>query len=78
MYEPTPSVEIDLRFHNLNSFHNDTDVGRYNPQTARTGWTPNDETTLSLMGQNLLENRHAEPSDIEIERSVQLQVFLTF
>jgi iron complex outermembrane receptor protein len=78
MYEPTPAVEIDLRLQHVDSVHHDTDLNRYNLMTARIGWMPNDKTTLSLVGQNLLENRHAEFSDIEIERSVHLQVSLTF
>ena len=73
----TPQLELDLWLRYVDRL-TDTDVDDYASMDARLAWRPHAQWELSVVGQNLLEPRHAEFSSIEVERSVYFKADWTF
>jgi iron complex outermembrane receptor protein len=65
----TRQLELDLWFRYVDRL-SENDVDDYTSLDARLAFRPSDRWELSVVGQNLLERRHAEFSSIEVERSV--------
>jgi len=68
----TPQLELDLWFRYVDRL-NENNVDEYTSLDARLAYRPTDRLELSVVGQNLLEPRHAEFSSIEVERSIYLK-----
>ncbi|AOY59468.1 TonB-dependent receptor plug domain-containing protein [Desulfococcus multivorans] len=68
----TSQLELDLWFRYVDRL-NENDVDEYASLDARLAYRPTDRLELSVVGQNLLEPRHAEFSSIEVERSIYLK-----
>ncbi len=77
-------VELDLGLRWVDSFRINNGgapatVSDYAELDARIAWRPTDELEISLVGQNLLHDRHAEygvpgPANAEVERAVHARV----
>lgn len=74
------NVDFDAYFRWVDALHNNNGaiagrVPSYSELNLRLGWRPMKQLELSITGQNLLHNRHAEfgfpdPNRVEIERSL--------
>jgi iron complex outermembrane receptor protein len=65
----TPNVDCDLWFRYVGRLP-EKNIGSYTVLDARLAWRPYANIELSLVGQNLLEEGHAEFSTLEVERSI--------
>jgi iron complex outermembrane recepter protein len=65
----TPTIDLDLWFRYVGRLP-EKDIGSYTVLDARLAWRPYSNIELSLVGQNLLEEGHAEFSTLEVERSI--------
>ncbi len=65
----TPKIDFDLWFRYVGRLP-EKDIGSYTVLDARLAWRPYPSLELSLVGQNLLEEGHAEFSTLEVERSI--------
>jgi len=75
------SFQFDLNFRYLSSLP-DQKVGAYSTADARLGWLLSDKVQVSLVGENLLQPRHAEYGGdpgplVQIRRSAYLKVTWT-
>ncbi|WP_373497964.1 TonB-dependent receptor plug domain-containing protein [Desulfococcus sp.] len=68
----TRRLELDLWFRYVDRL-SENDVDDYASLDARLAYRPAERWELSVVGQNLLEARHAEFSSIEVERSVYVK-----
>ncbi|VVS93290.1 TonB-dependent receptor plug domain-containing protein [Desulfoluna spongiiphila] len=80
----SPKVTLDLWLRHMDDIQEGT-VDAYTELDARLAWKPAKGVELSLTGQNLLHESHAEfaesllwTSPTEVERSVHVQATLTF
>ncbi|GBC60222.1 TonB-dependent receptor [Desulfonema ishimotonii] len=69
----TRRLDLDLWFRYVDRL-SENDVDEYVTLDARLAWTPIPSLELSVVGQNLLEPKHAEFSTLEIERSVYFKL----
>ncbi len=68
----TRQLELDLWFRYVDRL-SENNVDEYTSLDARLAYRPTARLELSVVGQNLLEPRHAEFSSIEVERSVYIK-----
>jgi iron complex outermembrane receptor protein len=65
----TPQVDFDAALRFVGSLP-ERNIDSYTVMDARLAWRPFPKLELSLVGQNLLEEGHAEFSTLEVQRSV--------
>jgi iron complex outermembrane receptor protein len=65
----TPKIDFDVALRFVGSLP-ERDIDSYTVMDARLAWRPFKKLELSLVGQNLLEEGHAEFSTLEVQRSV--------
>ena len=68
----TRQLELDLWFRYVDRL-DENNVDDYSSLDARLAYRPIDRLVLSVVGQNLLQQRHAEFSSIEVERSIYVK-----
>ena len=68
----TQQLELDLWFRYVDRL-SENNVDAYTSLDARLAYRPYTRLELSVVGQNLLEPRHAEFSSIEVERSIYVK-----
>lgn len=73
----TPTIDLDLWFRYVGKLP-EKDIGSYTVLDARLAWRPYSSLELSLVGQNLLEEGHAEFSTLEVERSIYAKIDWNF
>ncbi|MFO7686059.1 MAG: TonB-dependent receptor [Desulfobacterales bacterium] len=69
----TPQIDFDIWLRFVGSLP-ERDIDRYTVVDARLAWRPFTKLELSLVGQNLLEEGHAEFSTLEVQRSVYAKI----
>jgi len=84
-FDPTADTEADLWLKHAAAFEGDLNLPAYTTLDARLGWRPRAGLELSLVGQNLLDERHPEMESLYfdfapawIERGVYLKADLQF
>ena len=65
----TPQIDFDLALRFVGSLP-ERNIDSYTVMDARLAWRPFPKLELSIVGQNLLEEGHAEFSTLEVQRSV--------
>jgi iron complex outermembrane receptor protein len=65
----TPQIDFDASLRFVSSLP-ERNIASYTVMDARLAWRPFPKLELSLVGQNLLEEGHAEFSTLEVQRSV--------
>ncbi|MFZ1199714.1 MAG: TonB-dependent receptor, partial [Desulfobacterales bacterium] len=65
----TPQIDFDAALRFVGSLP-ERNIDSYTVMDARLAWRPFPKLELSLVGQNLLEEGHAEFSTLEVQRSV--------
>ncbi|MEJ2473941.1 MAG: TonB-dependent receptor [Desulfobacterales bacterium] len=65
----TPQIDFDAALRFVSSLP-ERNIDSYTVMDARLAWRPFPKLELSLVGQNLLEEGHAEFSTLEVQRSV--------
>lgn len=69
----TPQIDFDIWLRFVGSLP-ERDIDRYTVVDARLAWRPFPKLELALVGQNLLEEGHAEFSTLEVQRSVYAKI----
>jgi iron complex outermembrane receptor protein len=69
----TPQIDFDAVLRFVGSLP-ERNIDSYTVLDARLAWRPIKKLELSLVGQNLLEEGHAEFSTLEVERSVYFKI----
>ncbi len=67
------NIEFDLWFRYVDRL-SEEDVGAYSTIDTRISWKPRPLMEISLVGQNLLEEKHSEFSSLKVERSFYLKL----
>ncbi len=67
------NIEFDLWFRYVDRLSKE-DVGAYSTIDTRISWKPGPLMEISLVGQNLLEEKHSEFSSLKVERSFYLKL----
>jgi len=83
-FDLTENLELDAGVRYVDRL-SELDIGSYTGFDLRLGWRPLDDLEISIVGQNLLQRRHAEfvpdfgnTSSTEVEQSVYLQLSWRF
>jgi iron complex outermembrane receptor protein len=69
----TPQIDFDASLRFVGSLP-ERDIDSYTVMDARLAWRPFPKLELSLVGQNLLEEGHAEFSTLEVQRSIYFKI----
>ncbi len=73
----TKHLELDMWLRHVSELPSN-DVDAYTTLDIRLGWKPMKNLEISLVGQDLLDHRHAEFSQLEVERSAYFKVTWKF
>ena len=73
----TKYFELDMWLRHVSDLPSN-DVDAYTTLDIRIGWKPMKNLEFSLVGQDLLDHRHAEFSQLEVERSVYFKATWKF
>lgn len=80
-WDISPTVDLDVSLRRIGALP-DPAVEAYTALDVRLGWRPRNDLSISLVGRNLLDDRHAEfgaaPGRSEIARSLFLEATWSF